>query len=196
MWLPAQAIAAAVTSGATAASGAAIEQALPAWTVLHCGFAEGVLYLTYAVNGKAAITPAVDNAANRASCDRAGYPLAGAVPGRIRQQPQRVPEQVVSGAPQPQLRMEQPQPPQPAPVFTPLAVGSALAIDARNDGDAAQACLISFSYSWDDNVAGPRSSTAQAILPAGQRNRVVSVNTPGSGARFVTPPTTSCRPLN
>lgn len=176
---------------------AAVEGVQRGWTVLHCGVARGVLYLTYAVDGHAAITPAVDNPAIRARCAQAGYPLASAPGGRGAQNPQPVAVAPLTGA-----RPAPPQMPprlptiQPPPSFTAQAVGSTVTVDARNDSDSAQSCTVVTTVTWDGNPGAPRSATAQMTLPAHQHSRVVFDSLPGSGARFVTPPTTVCRPLD
>ena len=185
------AIGAGVVPAAAAVSAApAVDAPRPGWTVLHCGVARGVLYLTYAEDGQAAITPAVDNRAVREACAKAGYPVAGAVRARAARPPISV-EPGGNGT----RRLLAPLPSQPQPHFTASAVGSSLSIDGRNDGDVPQSCLVSFSWTWDGNPGAPRSTSTQVTLPGRQRNRAVSLSAPGFGARFVAPPQTACRPL-
>ncbi|MDQ2778387.1 MAG: hypothetical protein M3Y32_02385 [Pseudomonadota bacterium] len=176
---------------------AAADAAKPSWTVLHCGVAKGVLYLTYAEDGHAAITPAVDNRAVRAACAKAGYPVGGAAPARVAVQPVSV-EPAASGigiGGGGGLSRRSPVPLRVEPSFTAQAVGSSLSVDARNDGDVPQSCLVSFSWTWDGNPGAPRSSSTQVSLPARQRNRVVTLTAPGYGARFLASPKTACRAL-
>ena len=148
------------------------------------------LYLTYAEDGRAAITPAVDNPVVRAACAKAGYPLDGAAPGRVATPPLSV-EPSASGS----TARRAPVPLRVAPTFTAQAVGSSLSVDGRNDGDAPQSCLVSFAWTWDANDSAPRSSSTQITLPGRQRNRVVTLTAPGSGARFTAAPRAECRSL-
>ncbi|MEO5733664.1 MAG: hypothetical protein ABIQ87_08235 [Rubrivivax sp.] len=189
---------AAAASASGVALQTAVDRAPPGWTVLHCGVAKGVLYLTYALDGQAAITVAIDNAAIRARCAAAGYPLGGPARGRSAQPAPSVVTAPRASTAAPRVRPVEPAGdarPRPPPVFTSQAVGSTLSIDARNDGDVPQSCLVSFAYTWDANTGAPRSSTEQATLPARQQNRVAAVSTPGAGARFAAPPHTVCRAL-
>lgn len=175
---------------ASGAAMAAVDAPKPTWTVLHCGVAKGVLYLTYAEDGHAAITPAVDNRAVRAACAKAGYPVGSHAPARVTAAPFSA-EPAGSGA----TPRRVPVPLRVEPSFTALAVGSSLSIDARNDGDVPQSCLVSFSWTWDGNPSAPRSSSTQVTLPGRQRNRVLTLTAPGYGARFLSAPQTVCRPL-
>ena len=176
---------------ASAAASAAVEAPKPSWKVLHCGVAKGVLYLTYAEDGHAAITPAVDNRAVRAACVNAGYPVGGEAPAREAAPPLSV-DRVGSGV----VVIPVPAPSQVEPSFTAQAIGSSLSIEGRNDGDVPQSCLVSFAWTWDGNPGAPRSSSTQVTLPGRQSNRVVTLTAPGYGARFVSAPNTSCRPLS
>lgn len=168
----------------------AIELLRPGWRVLHCGFARGVLYVTYADAGQAAITPAVHNAAIAKACAAAGYALAASAPQRS------------GAAALPAASMPTTRPAVAAvsnraqPSFTPLALGSSLSIDARNDSDLSWRCTINFRWTFDDNSAGPRSATTQATLPPRQNNRVAAVSGDYRNIRFVGVPNWFCNPAD
>lgn len=182
------AAAAAPAEAPAPAASAAIELLRPGWKVLHCGVARGVLYITYADRGQAAITPAVPNLAITQACAAAGYPLAASAPQR-------------GGVPLPPSAAA--SPPRPAaaaaarrtqPSFTPLALGGSLSIDARNDSDLTWRCTINFSWTFDDNSTGPRSVTTQATLPPRQNNRVAALSGDYRNVRFVGSPSWFCNP--
>ncbi|HLL19009.1 MAG TPA: hypothetical protein VK439_09510 [Rubrivivax sp.] len=174
---------------AAAASAAAIEQLRQGWQVLHCGVARGVLYVTYADRGQAAIAPAVANAAIAKACADAGSPIpsgAGRRGGLAPTQPET-----------PSSARRQHRPPPLAnrsePSFTPQALGNNLSIDARNDSDIAWRCSVNFSWTSDDDLA-PRNATAQATLPPRQNNRVADLSGVGRNLRFVGAPSWFCLP--
>lgn len=171
------------------AAAAAVDAPKPSWTVLHCGLAKGVLYLTYAEDGQAAITPAVDNRAVRAACATAGYPVGGRPRGRL-------PLPSASGSGAAVVKAPAPVRMRADPEFSAQAVGNSLSIDARNGGDATQSCLISYAWTWDGNDSAPRSGQTQASLPGHQRSRVVTLTTPGYGARFIASPQSNCRAMD
>lgn len=174
---------------AGSAAAAAVDAPKPGWTVLHCGVAKGVLYLTYAENGHAAITPAVDNGAVRQACARAGHPIDGPPPAGAARSPVsvlRTPADTPAAVPAPS-RVE--------PHFTAQAIGSSLGVDGRNDGAVSQSCLVRFTWTWQGNRDGPRSSSTQVTLPGRQINRVVTLTAPGPGAQIVSAPQSVCRPV-
>jgi hypothetical protein len=45
------------------------------------------------------------------------------------------------------------------------AAGSFVELSGRNDGETAYHCVVSFSWTFDDDPSGSRSVTAQASLP-------------------------------
>lgn len=183
------AAAAAATEPPAPAASAAIELLRPGWKVLHCGVARGVLYVTYADRGQAAITPAVPNPAIAKACAAAGYPLAVSAPQR-------------GGVPLPAPAAATPSRPAAPPAarnrtqpsFTPLALGGSLSIDARNDSDLTWRCTVNFSWTFDDNSTGPRSVTTQATLPPRQNNRVAAVSGDYRNLRFAGSPSWFCNP--
>ena len=180
---------AAVDAAAPAASAAAIEQLRPGWQVLHCGVSRGILYVTYADRGQAAITPAVANATIAKACADAGWripPGAGRRGGLAPVQPAAPASAPAQGPPTQHANRSQ-------PTFTPQALGSSLRIDARNDSDIAWRCTVNFSWTSDDELA-PRSATAQATLPPRQNNRVADLSGVGRNLRFVGAPNWFCLP--
>ena len=174
------------------AASAAIELLRPGWRVLHCGVARGVLYVTYADRGQAAITPAVPNPAIAKACAAAGYPLAASAPQRGGV-PQPVPRPAAAPAPRtagPAAALNRAH-----PSFTPLAFGNSLSIDARNDSDLTWQCTINFSWTFDDNTGGPRSATTQATLAPRQNHRVVAHSGDYRNVRWVGSPSWFCNPV-
>jgi hypothetical protein len=182
-------LAAASAGGAQAEStaDAAIETLQPGWKVLHCGVSRGVLYVTYVDQGKAVIAPAFATTAIRRACSEAGYPVAASAPARMPPADPRIDRSAAVPRPQPppaKTRVE--------PTFVAQASGSAVEISGRNDGDTAYRCVISFSWTFDDDPAGPRPVTAQATLPGRQVSRVVFISGPYRNVRFVGLPTWHC----
>lgn len=173
------------------AASAAIEVLRSGWRVLHCGVARGVLYVTYAERDRAAITPAVRNAAIERACAAAGYPLAAGArrPGGVPLPSATAASAARRATPATARNLVQPS-------FTPRALGGSLGIDARNDSDLSWRCTINFSWTFDDNSAGPRSATAQATLPPRQNNRVAAVSGDYRNLRFVGSPSWFCNPAD
>jgi len=146
------------------------------------------LYVTYVDRGKAAIAPAHATPAILKACSEAGYPVGASAPMRS---PMTPTDPLSSGS----LAVPAPQPPartRVEPTFTAQASGSVVEISGRNDGDTAYHCVISFSWTFDDDPSGPRSVTAQATLPGRQLNRVVFISGPYRNVRFVGLPTWHC----
>jgi len=184
------ALAAACACAARAESGAsaAIDAPQPGWKVVHCGVSRGVLYVTYIERGAAAITPAFATAAILQACADAGYPVGASAPART-----------LPVLPGPRTGAATPPAPRPPrattrvePTFTTQASGSVIAIDGRNDGDTAYRCALNFSWTFDDDPAGPRAVTAQATLAGRQVNRVVFISGPYRNVRFVGLPSWHC----
>ena len=174
---------------AAAASAAAMEQLRPGWQVLHCGVARGVLYVTYADRGQAAIAPAVANAAIAKACADAGWPI----PSGAGRRGGLAPVQPAAASSAPARHPPPPQANRSRPTFTPQALGNKLTIDARNDSDIAWRCSVNFSWTSDDDVA-PRNATAHATLPPRQNNRVADLSGVGRNLRFVGAPSWFCLP--
>ena len=167
--------------------GPALERLPAGAQVLHCGLAKGVLYVTYAQDGRAAIAAAFHTPAIRKACAAAGHPLEAGTPGR---QTAPAPRIGIAPAPgsgaRPRSLVE--------PSFSAQASGSVISIDGRNDADVAFHCLIDFAWTSDDEPGGSRSVTTQATLPARQSNRVVFISGPYRNIRFVGQPRWICRP--
>jgi hypothetical protein len=72
------------------------------------------------------------------------------------------------------------------------AAGSFVELSGRNDGETAYHCVVSFSWTFDDDPSGSRSVTAQASLPGRQVNRVVFISGPYRNVRFVGLPNWHC----
>lgn len=168
---------------------AAIETLKPGWKVLHCGVSRGVLYVTYVDQGKAAIAPAFATTAIRQACSEAGYPVAASAPAR---KPPAGVDPGVDGS----AAVPRPRPPpvktRVEPSFVAQASGGSIEISGRNDGDTAYRCVISFSWTFDDDPSGPRPATVQATLPGRQLTRAVSISGPYRNVRFVGLPTWHC----
>lgn len=169
--------------------GPALEQVPAGAQVLHCGLAKGVLYVTYAKDGRAAIAPAFITPAIRKACVAAGYPLAASQPGRSAMPTPGIgiaPPAAPGGAARPDRIVE--------PSFSAQASGSSISIDGRNDSDVAFHCVINFAWTADGEPGGSRGVTTQATLPARQSNRVVFISGPYRNMRFVGLPRWDCRP--
>jgi hypothetical protein len=173
---------------------AAIERLQPGWQVMHCGVSRGVLYVTYVDQGKAAIAPAFATPAILKACAETGHPVGASAPARAPMTPM-TPMTPIHPRGSGSLAVPNPQPPartRVEPTFVAQASGSVVEISGRNDGDAAYHCVISFSWTFDDDPSGPRSVTTQATLPGRQLNRVVFISGPYRNVRFVGPPTWHC----
>ena len=181
----------AIPAAAEGDTGWALESLPAEAQVLHCGLSKGVLYVTYARDGRAAIAPAFPTPVIRKACAAAGYPLASGPPGRL-------------SSPAPASRIGIAPPPGPGgggsppslaePSFSAQASGSVITIDGRNDADVAFHCVINFAWTSDDEPGGSRGVTTQATLPARQSNRVVFISGPYRNVRFVGQPRWTCRP--
>ena len=168
----------------------------PAWErvpaeaqVLHCGLAKGVLYITYAKDGRAAIATAQPTPAVRQACAAAGHPLAAGPPGRSATPSPPIgiaPPAAAGGAARPTRVVE--------PSFSAQASGSSLSIDGRNDSDIAFHCVINFAWTADGEPGGSNGVTTQAALPARQSRRVVFISGAYRNMRFVGLPRWDCRP--
>lgn len=181
----------AATAQAEPDAGPALEFMPADAQVLHCGLSRGVLYVTYAKDGRAAIAPAFHTPAIRKACAAAGHPLAAGPPGRTATTP---PGPRIGIAPVPGRGGGAGTPSLAEPSFSAQAGGSVITIDARNDADVAFHCVINFAWTSDDEPGGSRGVTTQATLPARQSNRVVFISGPYRNVRFVGQPRWNCRP--
>jgi hypothetical protein len=173
---------------------AQVEQALESVPtdaqVLHCGLSKGVLYVTYARDGHAAIAPAFHTPAIRQACAAAGYPLVAGPPGRLAT-PAPASRIGITPASSPGAGVRSPSAAEP--IFSAQASGSVITIDGRNDADVAFHCVINFAWTSDDEPGGSRGVTTQATLPARQSSRVVFISGPYRNVRFVGQPRWNCR---
>lgn len=177
------------SAAAGAEPAAALESVPSGARVLHCGLAEGVLYVTYAVDGQARIAPAFGTPAIRKACAAAGYPLTAGPPARTATPAPRIgiaPPGGAGAGTRPGRVAE--------PSFTTQASGSSISIDGRNDSDVAFHCVINFAWTADGEPGGSRGVSTQATLPARQVTRVVFIAGPYHNMRFVGLPRWDCRP--
>lgn len=179
---------AAAQPGPEAQLGPALERVPEGAEVLHCAVAKGVLYLSYALDGRAAIAPARHTPTIHKACAAAGYPLATDPPGRSATPLPRIGIGTpgAGGATRPGRVVE--------PSFSVQASGSSISIDGRNDSDVAFHCVINFAWTADGEPGGSRGVTTQATLPARQSNRVVFIAGPYRNMRLVGLPRWDCRP--
>jgi hypothetical protein len=181
----------ATTALAETDAGPALESVPADMQVLHCGLSKGVLYITYARDGRAAIAPAFHTPAIRKACAAAGYPLAAGPPERLATP---APASRIGITPPPVLGASARSSSVAEPSFSAQASGSVITIDGRNDADVAFHCVINFAWTSDDEPGGSRGVTTQATLPARQSNRVVFISGPYRNVRFVGQPRWNCRP--
>lgn len=157
--------------------------------VLHCGLSKGVLYLRYPLDGRTVVAPAFHTPAIRSACAAAGYPLAGG-PRASLATPIAAPRIGIVPVPAP-LGMARAL---AEPSFVVQAGGGGIRIDGRNDGDVGLHCLLSISWTSDDEPGGSRAATTQATLPARQSNQVLFVVGAQRSLRVIGLPRWNCRP--
>ena len=185
------------TAGAAAAQaaepepGPALQLVPPDAQVLHCGVSQGVLYVTFVREQRAAIAPAFHTPAIRKACAQAGYALAAGPPTRVAT-PIVAPR--IGAAPAAPLVGGARAPSTQQPSFVAQASGSVISIDGRNDADVSYHCVFNFAWTSDDQAGGSRGVTTQATLPARQSQRVVTLSGPHSNMRFVGQPRWNCTP--
>lgn len=185
-------LAAPLLLAAAAAASAPVEAPGADWQVQHCGRARGTLWLTYIEGGTARITPAVATAAVRRACAAAGYSV-DAASGPTRTPPYEPALPRGGSAVPPAAPMPRAAPPAAPPSFSARTVGDMLAVDARNDGQAAWRCTVNFSWTADDDPLGARPTTVQATVAAHQAARVATVSGQRN-VRLVAGPSAHCVP--
>jgi len=169
------------------ALGPALEHVPAGGQVLHCAMVQGVLYVTYTLDGRAAVAPAFHTPLIRQACAAAGHPVVASAPARTPLPGPRIgiATPVTGTAARPGRVVE--------PSFNAQSSGSSLSIDGRNDSDVAFHCVIQFAWTADGELGGSRGVSTQVTLAPRQSNRVVFLSG-HSNMRFVGLPRWDCRP--
>ena len=165
---------------------AAVEVPRREWDVVHCGFARGVLYLSYTEAGRAHVVPAFPTGPVLRACARAGHPVAASAP--VRTPLAMAP--ITIGPPA--------MPPAPAGAASPRtessisvqALGGSLTVQGRNDGDLPAHCRVDYAWHSDD-LSTAQAGSAAFTLPPHQVQRI-TVPLGVGNARLVGHPRWSC----
>lgn len=157
--------------------------------VLHCGLTRGVLYVTYARDGRELTAPAFHTPAIRQACAAAGQPLAGGPRAQLAA-PIAAPRIGAVPAPAPLAAVRAAA----EPSFVVRVEAGGIRVDGRNDGDVALHCVLNLAWTADHEPGGSRAVTAQAMLPPRQSNPLLWIAAGQAHPRIVGLPRWNCRP--